>query len=124
MNFRLPHPAMFVLQKMLCRETRRADKQAKDLAYVFDVVTLFASRWGEMGEVAREVASGSSAHAAWIDRATGMLAELFASRIADGPISVRQVYEETGFPGVPSEEGVFQVINRFLEESELRRLRK
>ena len=111
---------MFVLQKMLCRETRRAHKRGKDLAYVFDVVTLFTSRWEEMGEVVREVASDNATHATWLDRATGMLAELFASRTADGPIAVREVYSGAGSPAVPSEEGVFRVIDQFLEQSGLR----
>jgi hypothetical protein len=119
-ELRVPHPAMFVLQKMLCRDARPVAKRDKDLAYVFDVVTLFASRWAEMGEVARDVSSGSAAHASWIANATKRLTALFASPTADGPISVRRVYGGSGSAAAPSENGVFRIVGRFLDESGLR----
>lgn len=119
-EFRVPHPAMFILQKMLCRDSRPAPKRDKDLAYVFDVVTIFTTMWEEIGAVAREVASGNATQAAWIENAKKRLTALFSSPTADGPISVRRVYAGSGSPAVPSEDGVFRVIGRFLDESELR----
>ena len=119
-EIRVPHPAMFLLQKMLCRDERPAAKRDKDLAYVFDVVTLFSPIWVEMGEVAREVSARNSAYSSWIARAKERLSTLFASPTADGPISVRRVYGGVADSAAPSEEGVFRVMRRFLDESGLR----
>ncbi|MDD5309659.1 MAG: GSU2403 family nucleotidyltransferase fold protein [Deltaproteobacteria bacterium] len=119
-EFHVPHPAMFILQKMLCRDERPADKRDKDLAYVFDVVTIFTPMWAEIGAVARDVASGNATQAAWIENAKKKLTALFSSPTADGSISVRRVYAGSGSPAVPSEDGVFRVIGRFLDESGLR----
>ncbi|MCU0662672.1 MAG: nucleotidyltransferase domain-containing protein [Myxococcota bacterium] len=119
-EFRVPHPAMYVLQKMLCREARPTVKRDKDLAYVFDAVTLFSSRWTEIGQVARDVAASNSTYTIWIENAKRTLTALFASSTADGPVSVRRVYTGAGSSTVPSEDGVFRVISRFLDESGLR----
>jgi hypothetical protein len=117
---RVPHPAMFLLQKMLCRDERPAAKRDKDLAYVFDVVTLFSPIWAKMGEVAREVSARNSAYSSWIARAKERLSTLFSSPTADGPVSVRRVYGGSGSPTAPSEDGVFRIVGRFLDESGLR----
>ena len=111
------------MQKVLCRETRRPEKQGKDLAYIFDVVTLFRNDWAAIGEVTESVAQSSPKYRKWLRRSRRRLTKLFESPTADGPVAI-----QTQFPHSPtlaatiSEETVYRVISNFLDESGLRLL--
>jgi len=118
-SFRIPHPAMYVLQKVLCRETRRGAKREKDLAYIFDVVVLFRDRWSEVGDVARTVADANPTFTQWIERSRKDLARLFSSPTAEGPVSAHRVYAAASGSSAPEEEAIYRVVSRFIEESGL-----
>ncbi len=115
--FRVPHPAMYVLQKVLCRETRRVAKRDKDLAYIFDVLTLYRYGWGEMGDITRAVAADSDKYTRWITKARLELSSLFRSPTADGPVAVHRVYSGAVGSSAPAEETVYRIVSRFLVES-------
>jgi hypothetical protein len=60
---RLPHPGFFIVQKILISEERnRQDKRPKDMAYVYQVVSLFRR---ELIALAEEVRIQMGAIPAW-----------------------------------------------------------
>lgn len=112
---RVPHPAMYVLQKALARKSGRVlAKQPKDMAYVYDVAMLTQPVWPDLGAVVARAADESEEWAAWIRKALALLDELFASETADGVIEAAQVYRDAMRSGAPTERAIATVVQRFL----------
>ncbi len=117
---RIPHPAMYVVQKLLCRDTRRVVKQEKDLAYIFDVIALFRKKWDEIGEVVQTVSGENAKYAKWIRRARERFVKLFESPTSEGPIAIHRVLMSAGDSTTPTEEAIHRVVNQFLDRTNLR----
>ena len=81
----LPQPAMYIVQKVLARETGRranAGKAEKDLAYIYDVVILSRTRWAEQRDILKEAAALKKEWKPRIARALDKLGTLFGDRTA------------------------------------------
>ena len=114
---RVPDPATYVLQKLLARKRRQADRRGKDLAYVYDVALLFRGSWPRMRERIRSLESSSGEYEAWVRKARTVLARLFASPTDDGPIEIAHEYSDSGMEGTPpNEDAVWAVMRRFIAE--------
>lgn len=89
----LPEPAMFILQKVLCRKERDQAKRPKDLAYIYEVaVTTSADRYRDRArEVVARAMAESDEWRKWLDRGLRGLDELFVTGTATGPLEVREV---------------------------------
>lgn len=117
-EFLIPSPSMYILQKTLCRGERRSFKKNKDLAYIFDAVTIFRNSWPQMGQVANEVAKSAGNYKKWIARACRELKRLFASEQSEGPSAVQTVYTGAVGSSTPlSTLAIARVMNQFLDQS-------
>jgi hypothetical protein len=112
---RVPNPATFIAQKILVRSKRTRVKRDKDLAYVFDTVTVLRSSWDEIGTRLRSAEERFPVK--WFRAVRNTLGVLFSSPAAEGPIAVSQQYRDAMGPGAPGEEAIFQIMARFLNET-------
>ena len=112
--FRISHPAMFILQKVLARPKRPPNKQASDLARVYDVALLARSIWDECASVVEEAADEAPHWKKWIQKAEGELKQLFGSATATGAQEVFRAY--SAVTGAPTAEGVSRAMLRFCDQ--------
>lgn len=121
MTLRIPNPGMYIIQKVLCREKRRPNKKDKDLAYVYDVVSIFRTRWQQIGKDILQLETENAKYAPWINKALKSLTQLFDSPTSIGPVAVvREISTaSTGVP--PTEAAVHQIMTKFMEDSGLRK---
>ncbi|MFZ4580679.1 MAG: GSU2403 family nucleotidyltransferase fold protein [Myxococcota bacterium] len=111
---RLPQPATFVLQKALIRAARPADKRAKDMAYVHDVVMLSQNEWSTAHRIVADVIAGGGEHAVWMRRALKDLRALFANPSADGVVEAQRQLANSGMAAAPSSDAICEVVLEWL----------
>ena len=113
---RLPHPATYVLQKLLAWPARDPDKRAKDLAYIFEVALLTRDQWPKAGAVIENLRARDREHSVWIRRAQQLVERQFQSPAAEGPVAVARIYRDVEGGGTaPSESAVYTIVRRFAE---------
>jgi hypothetical protein len=112
----VPHPATFVVAKLLVLHRRREPAaRAKDAAYVFDVVALMRNRWSELAEVWRRLRDSGACPPPWLRTARQVLADQFGAPVADGVIATRAVYVDLLGPGrAPSESAIAAAVAGFI----------
>jgi hypothetical protein len=118
-ELRIPTPGMYIVQKVLCRASRRANKKDKDLAYIYDVVSLFRKDWKQIGEAILKQSTANRNYQRWIDTALQSLTQLFNSPVSDGPVAVVREISTTAIGVPPSESAVYQVMTAFLKDSNI-----
>ncbi len=112
---RIPHPSMYVLQKVLARDSgRSAAKQPKDMAYAYDVSVLTQPVWKDLSPVVDRARAVSDEWRAWIDRALRNLALLFEKETSDGAVDAARLYRDAMQSGAPSERAVVTTMRRFI----------
>jgi hypothetical protein len=115
-RIRLPHPACFILQKILIRPRRRLQKRDNDAPHVFDVALLTRPIWTQMGATLARVESGGQFPKRWFRRVRQALGEVFASPDAPGPVGVARAYRSAmGESAAPTEDAVYRAMAVFLE---------
>ncbi|MHC4600384.1 MAG: GSU2403 family nucleotidyltransferase fold protein [Planctomycetota bacterium] len=103
---RVPHPARFIFQKILCFEKRRSsDKAAKDLYYVFYLLNQFPAWSGEIGS---EIAILKAKQGKWFSRFLALIRQLFLEEESAGPTLV----ESQRIPGSVPEKPAFEELVR------------
>jgi hypothetical protein len=117
-EFRIAHPATYIVQKVLARPSRRSEKQEKDLAHVYDVALLYRTRWRELAEVLTRLFESNKTYATWIAQAVKRLKLLFESETSDGPMSVVRVYKDAGYSAI-TERAARRLIEMLLNETGL-----
>jgi len=114
-RFYLPHPATFMLQKILIRDKRTSAKQDNDLAHVYDVVLLTRKRWDEIGAMIDTLQREAAFPKAWFVRAKKSWRALFNSPQALGPRAVARIYGSlSGSSAPPTTEQIYRVMSQFL----------
>lgn len=87
----IPHPARFLIQKLLVYEKRKsAEEKEKDAAYIADIINLFFDRldmFKEEIELMEKRFSEKSETQGWISRAIEKHHELFSNSTSDGAVS-------------------------------------
>lgn len=121
-ELRVPTPGMYIVQKVLCRASRRENKKDKDLAYIYDVVSLFRKEWKQIGEAILKQRTENRNYQRWIDTALKSLTQLFDSPTSDGPVAVVREISTASIGLTPTETAVYQVMTKFLEVSGTRRI--
>lgn len=85
MKVRVPHPGLFIVQKILISEDRtRLDRRPKDMAYVYQVVSLFRRELTALAEDVRVQMNATPTWRKWLVRFKRLAASLFSGPIAPG----------------------------------------
>jgi len=114
MEFQIPNPASYILQKALALSHRRAEKQQKDLGYVFEVAALWSYESERVQEMVRSIAEHSSVWSRWVKRGKDVLFGAFQSEHSDGPVSVEQVFGGLADGHLVSASAAFRLTDAFL----------
>lgn len=85
MEVRLPHPGLFIVQKILISEDRnRLDRRPKDMAYVYQVVSLFRRELMALTEDIRVQVGATPTWHKWLVRFKRLAGSLFSGPMAPG----------------------------------------
>lgn len=115
---RVPHPATYVLQKLLARPSREPAKRDKDLAYIYEVALLTRERWHEVATVLEQLKNRSYEYETWLQKARQQFGTLFRDVASEGPIAVARTYRGLSGAGwLPSELAVWTVLNGFSRDA-------
>lgn len=114
----VPHPGLFVVQKILISdERRRAEDRAKDMAYVYDVLGLFRR---DLTNIAREVRDTMAANRAWrrwLEHFMRIATDLFRTPHSPGVTGARDILTASmGGRDAPTTEMIHAGIHAFLRE--------
>jgi len=92
LTVRIPHPGYFMVQKLLITgERTHADRRAKDLAYVYQVASLFRRELPALAAEVRTAMGGVAGWRAWLARARRQGEVLFASPNASGVTAAHRI---------------------------------
>ncbi len=84
-DVRLPHPGFFIVQKILIsEELNRQDNRPKDMAYVYQVVSLFRRELIALAEDVRDQMGANPAWRRWLERFRRLAGSLFGGPTAPG----------------------------------------
>jgi hypothetical protein len=82
---RLPHPGFFIVQKILISdELNRQDKRPKDMAYIYQVVSMFRRELVALAEDVRDQMGANPAWLRWLGRFRRLAGSLFGGPTAPG----------------------------------------
>jgi len=111
---RVPHPANFVLQKLLAAEKRpQREKRAKDWANVYEVAVITRERWPELAARVEDIRASGLAPPAWFRQLARIARGSFSQPTQDGPVAIARLLGATALP--VREETVFRTMHPFLE---------
>lgn len=116
---RVPHPGLFIVQKVLISgEPNRLERRPKDMAYVYQVASLFRRELPALAGEVRERMSGNAAWRKWLARFRQTTDTLFAGPHAAGVTEAHRVLQAeltgTGM-SVPSPAMIQAGVTLFLE---------
>jgi len=116
----LPHPGFLIVQKILISdEPNRQDKRPKDMAYIYQVVSLFRRHLPDLAAEVRARMGPVPAWRQWLARFKRMAGSLFAGPRAPAVTEAHAILgaEMAGLrQGVPSVEMIHAGVNVFLEQ--------
>ncbi|MCZ7625074.1 MAG: hypothetical protein C3F12_04425 [Candidatus Methylomirabilota bacterium] len=114
----LPHPGFFIVQKILIsEELHRHDKRPKDMAYIYQVVSLFRRELPALADDVRVQMSGNPVWRRWMARFRRLTDSLFGGPTAPGVTEAYTVLraEMTGTGlDVPTPEMIYAGVSLFL----------
>ncbi len=91
LEVQLPHPGCFLVQKLLIADKRDPEtERPKDLAYVYQVVQLFARDLPHLAETVRTIMEASPLWRSWLARARWVAGRLFAGPGSTGVTEARK----------------------------------
>jgi hypothetical protein len=118
MKVRLPHPGLFIVQKILISEDHnRLERRPKDMAYVYHVVSLFRREIMTLAEDVRGQMNETPTWRKWLVRFKRLAASLFSGPTAPGVTEAYAVLRaEMAGSGleVPSPQMIHAGVSRFL----------
>ena len=119
LEVRLPHPGFFIVQKILIsEELNRQDKRPKDMAYLYQVVSLFRRELIALAEDVRDQMNANAAWRKWLERFRRLAGSLFGGPTAPGVTEAYTVLRaEMAGSGldVPSPQMIHAGVNLFLK---------
>ncbi len=115
----LPHPGFFIVQKILIsEELNRHDKRPKDMAYIYQVVSLFRRELIALAEDIRVQMDANPAWRKWLKRFKRLAGSLFGGPTAPGVTEAHTVLRaEMAGSGldVPSPQMIHTGVSLFLK---------
>jgi hypothetical protein len=113
----VPHPGLFVVQKILISDGRRPGDRAKDMAYVYDVLGLFRRDLADIAGTVRETLAKNKAWQRWRARFVQTANGLFKSPRSPGVTGARDVLAASKGDGEsPTLEMIHAGVQLFLRE--------
>ncbi len=113
----VPHPGLFVVQKILISDRRRPRDRAKDMAYVYDVLGLFRRDLTAIAGTVRETLAKNTAWQRWLERFVQTANELFKSPRSPGVTGARDVLAASkGHGEPPTPDMIHAGVQAFLRE--------
>jgi len=104
---RIPHPGMFIMQKILISERRPSKSRPKDFAYIYQTLSYLRE---DLEVIAKEykVLIDNLEWKKWYRRFIGLSKEIFGTSQGDGPIGASEILVRA------TPEMIFAVVNRFI----------
>jgi hypothetical protein len=94
LEVQIPHPANYVLQKLLISKRRSTkEKHDKDLAYVYDVAILTRGKWHAIKERLEQIEKAIPSK--WMKDARRIVDQGFQDKTSAGPIAISRIYQKT-----------------------------
>lgn len=91
---RVPHPGLFIVQKILISgEPNRLERRPKDMAYVYQVASVFRRELNGLAEEVRDRMNANPAWRKWLGRFKRMTDSLFAGPGAAGVTEAHRVLQ-------------------------------
>jgi hypothetical protein len=90
LGVRIPHPSMFIMQKILISGRRTDKSRAKDFAYIYQVLSFFREHWETLAKE-YEILIDNPEWKRWYKRFIRMSTELFGTPQKDGPIEASRI---------------------------------
>jgi|GEM_PF-881855 len=91
-SVQLPNPASYVVQKLLMRDrAREVEAKRKDCYYIYNLSVMFRDATDKIAEEYENLEK--QIHRRWLQRFNRVLADVFASPLADGPASAVAVHQ-------------------------------
>jgi hypothetical protein len=105
---KIPHPGMFIMQKILISERRPGKNRPKDLAYIYQTLSYLRE---DLELIAKEykILIDNPEWKKWYRRFIRLSKEIFASTEGDGPIGASEILVRA------TPEMIFAAVNRFID---------
>jgi hypothetical protein len=89
---RVPHPSMYIMQKILTLQKRQQNDRIKDCAYIYQTLSYFRNHMKLLAED-YEVLITKPGWKKWYSRFLSLSREIFLSPQSDGPIEVSKIID-------------------------------
>jgi hypothetical protein len=105
---RIPHPGMFIMQKILISERRTGKSRPKDFAYIYQTLSYLRE---DLEVIAKEykILIDNPEWKKWYRKFIGLSKEIFGTSQEDGPIGASEILVGA------TPEMIFAVVNRFID---------
>jgi hypothetical protein len=104
---KIPHPAMFIMQKILISERRTGKSRPKDFAYIYQILSYLRE---DLDVIAKEykILIDNPEWKKWYRRFVRLSKDIFGTSRGDGPIGASEILVQV------TPEMICAVINRFI----------
>lgn len=105
---KIPHPGMFIMQKILISERRTGKSRPKDFAYIYQTLSYLRE---DLEVIAKEykMLIDNPEWKKWYKKFIRLSREIFGTSQGDGPIGASEILVQT------TPEMIFAVVNRFID---------
>jgi len=105
---KIPHPGMFIMQKILISERRTGKSRPKDCAYIYQTLSYLRE---DLERIAKEykMLIDNPEWKKWYRRFIRLSKEIFGTSQGDGPIGASEILVRA------TPEMIFAVVNRFID---------
>lgn len=114
---RIPHPGLFIVQKILISdERRRHGDRPKDMAYIYEVLGLFRRDIATLAREVRGTMAQNHSWQKWLERFKVTAVELFGTTNAPGVTEAHGVLAAAGAGGdAPTPQMILAAVQAFLK---------
>jgi hypothetical protein len=105
---RIPHPGMFIMQKILISERRTGRSRPKDFAYIYQTLSYLRE---DLEAIAKEykILIDNPEWKKWYRRFIRLSKEIFGTSEGEGPVGASEILARA------TPEMIFAVVNRFID---------
>jgi hypothetical protein len=104
---RIPHPSMFIMQKILISKKRQPKNRVKDFAYIYLTLTFFRNDLKSLSRAYQTLLEDNELWRKWYLDYTRLLEELFRTPNSIGPVEASLVFDRV------TPDMIWAVVERF-----------